>query len=712
MSRHLWAILAMIAMSCAACSGPSAENDSEESTATSPAPPVSAADGTGTSQSSETSKLNLLPQDDVAKTRQSLEGKWILQMTQGATDFTVALLDVTKSSDNQSNGPYAVSILEEKGVMPSLSIASAKTTDNELDIVFNVGEGPDSSSQLSIQCELKDGAILGSSMYGMGSADAVSLVPTDETSLDAFENMQESAGREEFVSAMNSFNRFDSLVRFVEENPESPLVLLAYEQILRLVKSSDLEESEVDDLVKRYFEIASRWGPRMESSARVMTGYNLAATMYDPEVSLRYLKEAEEKLSEANRETFMELIKAGRKQAEMIQAVAMITSADEARQDQGAERLRNFRTENPMDPVIVASLAQYEEAKGNIGAALSDYAEIVVLPMMENGLLELRSQLGTTGPLPSEAVSRLWQEKHGSTDGLDDFLKKIYSERIVRFADAPIEDPATSGNGQIALLELFTGAQCPPCVAADVATAGIEHTYPQTQAIVLRYHQHIPGPDPLTNSDTEARFGYYQGRGTPTLALNGQIVDNPGGFLVHVRPLYERIRGLLDDAIDQESSIGIELSANAADGVLNVDAKVTGVEDRSDIDSLRLRLVLVEEEVDYMAGNGIRQHEMLVRGMVGGPDGVPAQDGKLQLSEKLDLAELKSGLQEYLTEFEQGNQYNFAAKPLELQPLYVVGFVQSDEDKTILQTAIVPVEGELKYPEDVADEEQPSPAID
>ena len=31
-----------------------------------------------------------------------------------------------------------------------------------------------------------------------------------------------------------------------------------------------------------------------------------------------------------------------------------------------------------------------------------------------------------------------------------------------------------------------------------------------SELVLIQYHMHIPGPDPLTNTDTEARWKYYQ----------------------------------------------------------------------------------------------------------------------------------------------------------------------------------------------------------
>src|SRR4029453_194767 len=79
-----------------------------------------------------------------------------------------------------------------------------------------------------------------------------------------------------------------------------------------------------------------------------------------------------------------------------------------------------------------------------------------------------------------------------------------------------------------AVLGLFTGAQGPPCVAADFAFDGLEKTYKPADVVLIQYHVHIPGPDPMTNPSTEARWKYYLEKlpddvgGVPTALFNGQ----------------------------------------------------------------------------------------------------------------------------------------------------------------------------------------------
>jgi hypothetical protein len=118
-----------------------------------------------------------------------------------------------------------------------------------------------------------------------------------------------------------------------------------------------------------------------------------------------------------------------------------------------------------------------------------------------------------------------------------------------------------------------------------------------------------------------------------------------------------------------------------------------------DAANVRLRLVLAEDEVQLPAMNGIRLHEMLARVMPGGPAGIAPIDGKLAYAKTLDLAAIKQELADYLAEYEAAVGTEFPAKPLELDKLHLVAFVQDDETREVLQAAAIPVEGGLAAPE-------------
>ena len=86
-------------------------------------------------------------------------------------------------------------------------------------------------------------------------------------------------------------------------------------------------------------------------------------------------------------------------------------------------------------------------------------------------------------------------------------------------------------------MELFTGTQCGPCVAADVAFEALGRTYKPTELALIQYHMHIPGPDPMTNPADMARWKYYSKlfpsdiRGTPTVIFNGKPKPGGGGLM-------------------------------------------------------------------------------------------------------------------------------------------------------------------------------------
>ena len=223
-------------------------------------------------------------------------------------------------------------------------------------------------------------------------------------------------------------------------------------------------------------------------------------------------------------------------------------------------------------------------------------------------------------------------------------------------------------------------------------------TYPKSQVIVLRYHQHIPAPDPLTNADAEERFSsYYRLQSTPSVLLNGSAVTNVGGFL-HAAPgipaaseIYKGLKTLVDKQLAKKADVKVRVAAKVSGGNLQIAADVQGLDQlkEDDLQDLRLRVVIAEDEVHFLArnSNGIRLHEMIVRKMIGGPDGTEVKDGKLTISETIPLAELKSSLADYLAKYEEGEQMEFSAKPLELKRFHIVAFVQNDDSREVLQTA-------------------------
>jgi hypothetical protein len=226
-----------------------------------------------------------------------------------------------------------------------------------------------------------------------------------------------------------------------------------------------------------------------------------------------------------------------------------------------------------------------------------------------------------------------------------------------------------------------------------VATTALEATYAESEVIVLRYHQHNPAPDPLANEASDERFSSYEAHGTPALYVNGKDFSGAGGFMEQVPEVYRRLLNAVEPVLAEATDVKIELSASAKDGKVAISARAEGPD--AFPKEVHLRLALAEDKVPFLAGNGIRSHEMVVRAMPGGPDGVPPKKGKLAYTGEVDLAKLKSQLAKHLAGIESQSGTQFSEKPLELKSLHLIAFLQNDDTEEVLQAAAIPVTGDL-----------------
>ncbi|MBX9581174.1 MAG: hypothetical protein K2X87_12765 [Gemmataceae bacterium] len=289
-------------------------------------------------------------------------------------------------------------------------------------------------------------------------------------------------------------------------------------------------------------------------------------------------------------------------------------------------------------------------------------------------------------------------------DSLDAALDKEYLAAVPPFkvdAHPGRKDPAAN---RVAVLELFTGAQCPPCVAADVAFDAAQKAYSPADVVLLQYHLHIPGPDPLTNPAAVARWGYYQKLfpydpaagtgviGTPTTVFNGKQEareNGGGGSMEAAAGKFGQYRAALNRLLEQASPVKVSGTATRSGDKLEIAAEVTGAPAGA-----RLRLVVVEETVKYVGSNKVRFHHQVVRAMPGGADGVEVKEGAFRHTAAVDLGEVRKGLVKYLDEYAATERpFPKPDRPLALDKLGVVALVQDDATGEILQAARIGVGG-------------------
>ena len=269
------------------------------------------------------------------------------------------------------------------------------------------------------------------------------------------------------------------------------------------------------------------------------------------------------------------------------------------------------------------------------------------------------------------------------------------AEYKTEFPPLAVEKAAGRGakaGAKVAVVELFTGAQCPPCVAADVAFDALLDAYPAADVVLLQYHLHIPGPDPLTTPDAVGRFEYYGKKfaddfgGTPATAFNGKPAAGGGGGRANAPDKLADYRKAVDKTLAEPAAATVSGTATRAGDTLTVQVAVGGLKDPAD--KVVVRLVLAEDVVRYQGGNGLRFHHHVVRGFVGTAAGVPVKDLKDgRYTAAVDVAKLKADQTAYLAEYAASAGFPTPDRPLAFAKLKVFALIQDDATGEILQAA-------------------------
>jgi hypothetical protein len=212
--------------------------------------------------------------------------------------------------------------------------------------------------------------------------------------------------------------------------------------------------------------------------------------------------------------------------------------------------------------------------------------------------------------------------------------------------------------------------------------------------ILLQYHLHVPGPDALTNADSEARSRYYGDEvgGTPTMFLDGKVTPPMGGFTEHGEERFETLRKLVNDRLEVDAEAKLTLKAERKGDKISLQAEASDLKKAGE--KVKLRFVLIEDVARYAGSNGQRLHHHVVRAFPGGSDGTTLRDKAGKATAEVDLAELAKKLNTYLSEYRRGgSQSPFSEddRPLGLKHLKAIALVQDDDSKEILQAVQVEV---------------------
>ncbi|MBU6296388.1 MAG: hypothetical protein KJS91_17040, partial [Planctomycetes bacterium] len=220
----------------------------------------------------------------------------------------------------------------------------------------------------------------------------------------------------------------------------------------------------------------------------------------------------------------------------------------------------------------------------------------------------------------------------------------------------------------------------------EVAFDALSKSYSSGDLILLQYHLHIPGPDPMTNAHSELRARYYGVNSTPTMFLNGRQGPPTGGSKAGGQKAFESVVSSVGNSKRDPDSqkIIMEMTASKQGDDHAVSINFKGFEThRAHI----LRVALVEDSVRYPGRNGQRIHHHVVRALLGDPKGIAPDGVQGSQSVKFNISAVKKEISEYLEKSHARRPFLDDERPLDLGKLSVVAWFQNIDTKEIVQAS-------------------------
>ena len=276
----------------------------------------------------------------------------------------------------------------------------------------------------------------------------------------------------------------------------------------------------------------------------------------------------------------------------------------------------------------------------------------------------------------------LYTKIKGGPDGFEAALAA--KVQALPFTPEPFQAPA-DWKGKVVLAELFTGSECPPCVAADIGFDALIETFPEKYLAVLIYHLPIPRPDPMMNPATEARETYYGVNSTPTVVIDGEKTASGGGNRVMAEGKFVEYRAAIEPLLSSLPAVTPSVRAARTGDKVNV-----SFDPGEAIPEADYLLVLVQAIQEHKGGNGVAYHKMVVRDLL-------AVEPKGPRSATFDLAASEQKADQYLTDFETSYtrtpnfKWPVRRSAIARDGLKVVFFVQDRSTRKVLNAAVADV---------------------
>lgn len=617
----------------------------------------------------------------VSRDAKDVEGGWLFYAKSGSSEVPIGEIGFLPMKGTEAQR-YQI-VFRPTEHEKNLALESWTVDPQSVELKFV--NGP--RKQL-FQGELRDGMLFGNMIGGEGICVPARLVrpAPDVTKIEP--TPHRAAGINDFSDVLKEGAEWDDLVKFIEDHPESPLLPNAFYTLFLQTRPREIPVEKIDQLFGLLDRTMSRWGERLKNFVRLNSLLQLSNNYHQPDLLESVYESLQGKFEEDIWKEPVDYFMLNLKKD--IELARLVESVHEADQQQRSEILAQLQKEVDLNRYNAKLLVSTAEALTDLEdrqAAIDWYLKLVVVPGLENRYLGMFERFAGELPPPSARLNELWKEVHGSEQDLPETLAREY-EKLLSSYELP-EFQLPEPNGKQVLIELFTGAACRPCIAADMACSVVRDRLPQDRVVMLQYHVHIPSADPLTCPESAGRYDYYGSKGTPTAVVNGRTFDTLAGDASFVP---EVLRLLVDEIVEELSldpPMQIDLQVNPENnGTATFEVAVTADEIS---DRWRLHVALAEGEVRFQGQNQIQVHNMVVRKLYTSSQGLEPTGGSLTLEGTIDPEQIRKDLQQSLATHREKNRLEAEDAPLDLDDLFLVAFVQDVRSRRVRQVVSVPV---------------------
>lgn len=634
--------------------------------------------------------------------RDSMKGRWIFRLVRQTLAIPFALIDIEEVDGGfKVNPPISAAAADA----PVFNTGSA--TRDSIELTFDLANG---LGTLEFSGRLIDGTVRGTVQF-TGSNVAIAFmqpsemesIPSQQPQMLPFNREYEKIGRAE--------DQLSAFRDFVASHPQSALTIDAFTRSLVMSKTQKMPPADIEVLVSDFRASAEVWGPKRLRQVPMDVAAILGGLEYQPKLASKYLSEYRASLTEdeLNDEKIKQALSLLESKIEFAGNLDDLGDESPDVQSAAINRLQDLLEKEPLNSRATLALGSHYRENSDLDNAIKHYARLIAVPSLEKTIVDEIMARDPSASLPGQQLTELWQKKHGKLSGLDDYLNQSYREAIGAFSkEGDKVAPREKGDdNKVMLLELFTSGSSAECIAADASIGIVESLFQPTELIVLRYHQHVPSPDPLASREGNERFRYYNGKMIPTMFLNGKGVSHVAGSIDLIPVLAPAIKKMVDEAINEKVDMVFDMTASRLDDEIKVSVSVDNIDD-SDGGEYYLRMVLAENEVTFKAGNGIRVHKMVTRVFPGGYRGIAVTDRKVTYEGTIQLAEVKKQLNNELAMVEQMTGAPMPNRPLDFSNMRLVAMIQDEVDRRVVQSRLVDVTATGSTP--VAADAEPAPA--